>query len=385
MNAPILFNRYRLVDARTARGLTQTQLAEITGIKKQSISYYENGKQIPRPENVLNLADKLGVTLSFLQKESFPCSEKTIFFRSHRGLSAKEWKKAEVKLHWFEELLSYFEEYVDLVPENIPAKFDVSDRLGKVTAEEIEEIAVSLREYWGLGLGPISNITRLMENNGAIVIRVPFDVKEEDAFSQWLNASTTPVVVMVAENPSACRDRFSLAHELGHIVLHRNVSQSRDNIGLVEEQANMFASAFLLPAGSYPREFRYPTLEIYKMLKERWKVSIKAQIFRSKALHIISEDTARNFYMNMAKRKWLKKEPLDDFIEFEEPKIIKDIVKLLFEQLDIDVSDIAGATSLAVHDVIQLCNLDSHEDIEKNNAPLLRRNKSNVLSFCSAK
>ena len=89
-------------------------------------------------------------------------------------------------------------------------------------------------------------------------------VKAEDAFSQWQLEKSIPVAVMVAEKPSACRDRFSLAHELGHIVLHRSVSVDEENIDIIEEQANQFASSFLLPAQSYLREFRYPSLDSLK-------------------------------------------------------------------------------------------------------------------------
>lgn len=375
------FNNARLSQARIARGLTKTQLAELTGITKQSISNYENGKQVPRPDYIDVLAERLGVTLSFFQKDSIFYSDKSIFFRSHRGLAQREWSRAEIKLQWFEELFLYFTEFIDFVPQNIPDSFDVSNHIGKVTQEEIEEIAIACRKYWGLGLGPISNMVRLLENNGVLIIKMPLDVKEEDAFSQWQNDNKTPVVVMVADQPSACRDRFSIAHELGHLILHKNLKITDANLSLIEEQANMFASAFLLPAASYLREFRYPTLEILKILKERWKVSIKAQIFRCKELRLINENSARNFYVNIAKRKWTKIEPLDNEIPAEEPKVIRETLKILDQNAGINFDDISASTGLSAQDIISLCGIEPPQKEEIQRFPTVRANRARIIPF----
>ena len=381
MSEILTFNKQRLSEARTARGFTKTQLAELTGITKQSISNYESGKQVPRSDNIEILAEKLAVPAFFFQKESIEHSSKSIFFRSRKGLAQREWSRAEIKLQWFEELLMYFNEFIDFVPQNIPSEFDASKRIGRITQEEIEDIAISCRKHWGLGLGPISNITRLMEINGVIIIKMPLDVKEEDAFSQWQYADRIPVVVMVAEKPSACRDRFSLAHELGHLILHRNVKLSEELLPVLEEQANMFASSFLMPAASYLREFRYPSLEILKILKERWKVSIKAQIFRCRQLNMITDNSAKNFYVNIAKRKWTKVEPLDDVIVAEEPKVIHETLKVICENAGINFDDISANTGLAMHDIAFLCGVEPDRKKTGTIFPTMKHRSAKIIPF----
>ena len=383
MNSNKPFNGTRLRDAREVRKLSITELANITGITKQSISYYEKGKQVPRIDAMSVLANVLSVPISFFFKSTPQPSNQPIFFRSRKGLSQKEWTRAEIKLSWFEEVLYYLTDLINFVPPNIPDQFDVSNRLASVTREEIEEIAITCRKYWGLGLGPISNLTRLMENNGVIIIRMPLDVKEEDAFSQWQMKNTIPVSVMVASKPSACRDRFSLAHELGHIILHRNVCVDDSTLDVIEEQANQFASSFLLPAESYLREFKYPTLNSLKILKDRWKVSIKAQIYRCKELNAKSNVTARNLYMNMGKRGWTKIEPLDDIIHFEEPVVISKAVNLLEEHAAISLFDISAKLEMAEDDVASLCGIKRQDPAQENISPTIKKKPAKVSYFSS--
>ncbi|CAK7045913.1 MAG: hypothetical protein DELT_00821 [Desulfovibrio sp.] len=378
-----LFVGKRLADARVARGFTMTQLANFTGIKKQSISNYENGKQTPKADALAALTDRLGISLAFLQKDAPTASTAPIFFRSLAGLAKREWAKAEVQLAWFEEIYTYLDEHINFVPPNIPRHFDISTRLNKVTRDEIEEIAYAVRSYWELGLGPISNMTRLLENNGVLIVRMPLDVKEEDAFSQWQRDNTVPVIVSVAESPSACRDRFSLAHELGHLVLHSKVTLKQETLSVIEAQANQFASAFLLPAASYLREFRYPSLEILKVLKEKWKASIKSQVYRCKELRVITEQSSRNFYLNMAKRKWIRSEPLDDVIPPERPKVIKESLALLELNANITLDDIARETTISPIDIAMLFGIERKEEKQEQALPTIK-SSARVLQFRKA-
>lgn len=377
------FNGTRLREAREVRQLTITELAAKSGIIKQSISYYEKGQQNPGIDNMISLANALSVPISFFYKETNTSPKQPIFFRSRKGLAQKEWARAEIKLSWFEDILTYLNDVINFVPQNIPEKFNVGSRLASVTRDEIEHIAVECRKYWGLGLGPISHVTKLMENNGVVVIKMPLNVKAEDAFSQWQLEKSIPVAVMVAEKPSACRDRFSLAHELGHLILHRSVSVDEENIDIIEEQANQFASSFLLPAQSYLREFRYPSLDSLKILKHRWKVSIKAQVYRCKELGAISSTTARNLYMNMGKRGWATTEPLDDVIPIEEPLVLTKVLDLLSDQANISLFDIASMLDMSEEDVAALCGVSLPKAVQEDATPTLKKKSAKVIPFKS--
>ncbi len=378
------FNGTMLAEARMARGLTQSQLAEISGVTKQSISNYENGKQSPRLASIERLASSLNVpSTSFYAKHNSK-ENAPIYFRSLTKLTKKEREKAQIKLTWLARLLEYYEKFLEIPAVNIPKELDISHLYKSISDGEIEEIASKCRKSFGIGDGPISNVTMLMENNGIIIVEMPLDIKEEDAFSRWMLEASRPVAVLVSSKPSACRARFSLAHELGHLVMHRQIHPTKENLKEIERQANIFASAFLLPAHSYVRDFSYPSLDVLRLLKEKWKVSIQAQVIRCFQLGLISEISKRNFFINISKRKWRSKEPLDDTIPFEQPKILKESTRLLCTEGGVTFNDISHETLLSLGDIAQLTGVSFDEEyISKTKKPKLKEieTKNNVINF----
>jgi Zn-dependent peptidase ImmA (M78 family) len=142
---------------------------------------------------------------------------------------------------------------------------------------------------------------------------------------------------MASDKESGARLRFDLAHELGHLILHRWVDQaeleSKTALKAIESEADRFAAAFLLPSTSFPHEVYTPRLDAFIPLKERWKVSIQAMVHRCRDLDIIDADQALNLYKQISFRKWRKKEPLDDprKIALEEPRLLKKAAALVLE------------------------------------------------------
>lgn len=377
-----------LAEARVSRGLTQTQLAELSGISKQSISNYEKDKQSPRLLTIEKLASALNVLPTFFHTQPIADENSPVYFRSLAKLTKREREKAKVKLNWLARVVECYDKYLELPSVNIPQDLDISCRLKSVSDEEIEDIALRCRKAFGIGDGPISNVTMLMENNGVIILRMPLDVKEEDAFSRWALQSSTPVAVLAASKPSACRERFSLAHELGHLVMHRGITPSKENLKLIELQANRFASAFLLPAHSYVRDFGYPSLDVLKLLKSKWKVSIQMQVIRCWQLGVISDASKRNFFINISKRKWRTKEPLDDTIPFEQPKVLKESTKLLCKDGGLTFEDISHETSLSLDDLSRLTGVPYKEEPQAHRQrPKLKAKKTEkkIINFPSPK
>lgn len=353
------FNGAKLAEARMARALSQAQLGELSGVTKQSISNYENGKQSPRAESLAKLANFLNVPSAYFFAKEQTEDESPIFFRSLASLHKLQRQSADVKLRWLARILELYDNYLELVSPNLPEYLDISDRYTNISEQEIEQIAETCREHFGIGAGPISNMAQLLENNGIILINLPIEIKAEDGFSKWVSGSQTPVVVLVSESPKACRSRFSLAHELGHLVMHKNIRLTNANIKLIEEQANRFASAFLLPAHSYTRDFGYPSLDVFRILKERWKVSIQAQVIRCHQLGIIDEQQKKRFFINISKRKWRYHEPLDDIIPIEKPKVLKEATQLLVNEGILSIEDIAHKTLLSTEDISLLTGIEA--------------------------
>lgn len=362
----------RLVEARLVRGMTITRLAELSGLHKQAISKYENGLQEPREENLTILANKLNFPLPYFFKPIQFETTSPVHFRSLARATKSQREEAKARLSWIEGMFDLLDQYLEPIHTNL-TDYGQGRHPTLLSDEEIVSIANQVRADFGLGNGPISNMTWLLQNQGIQVIRFRnLDVEELDAYSVWLRSGILPVVILSARGSSLCRDRMNLAHELGHLVLHRGIAPDKKEIlTIMERQAFLFASSFLLPAKTYLKGFSYPSLDAFLALKPIWKVSIKAQIEANYRMDIIGEERRRLMYIQYNRRGWSGREPLDAEMPTEEPTYIKDSLSLLYREGILDGPSIKDAMALFETDLASFSGMDSDFFLGriKSNAP----------------
>lgn len=378
------FNGERLKQARNIYGLTITSLAEMIGVTKQAISQFEKtdadkkGGSTPRPEILEKIATCLNFPKNFFLHESYIVNDTPVHYRSLSAATKSARTRAESKFLWLQEITNSLKNYVELPPLNLPS-YDIKDHT-KLSSQDIEDFAASTRRYWGLGDGPISNILNLLENNGVVVSRVDLEADTLDALSQWATYDSSPYIFLCSAKQSAARSRFDLAHELAHLTIHaslsRNICCNPIDHSVIEKQAHNFASAFLLPENSFTSDLIAPTLDCFWALKEKWQVSIKAMIMRCRYLDIISEDNATKLYINYNRRGWAKREPLDDKLPIEQPKLLRRCFELLINEKILTRDDITSQLPYpraALEEIINLPRgyLSQNENIEY--LPTLRR------------
>ena len=326
----------RLVEAREARGLSNSSFAELLDVvSPQAISQYERGKVSPRPEVLQLIADKLNLPERFFLRPVGRQSHETLFWRSLSSATKAARMKGRRRFDWLKEIVDYLRSHLDFPAINLPNLSMPSDVL-RLNAAMIEDAASECREYWRIGDGPIADLILFLENNGVIVCRSNLGAEKLDAFSQWSILDGTPYIFLTADKQSAARSRLDAAHELAHLVLHRDVhpkqfANTKTN-KILEEQAFRFASAFLLPAGSFSSELWMPTLDAFRSLKERWRVSVGAMIKRSHELELLSDDEAKRMWINYNRRNWRKVEPLDDRLQPEQPRLLRRCFDLLVQE-----------------------------------------------------
>ncbi len=230
-----------------------------------------------------------------------------------------------------------------------------------VSDASIESIAIDARRFWNLGDGPISNVTLLVENHGIVVTLIDMNANNLDAFSTWDRADGRPYIVLGSDMQSAFRTRFNVCHELGHLILHREVSPSefddRRSFKVIESQADKFCAAFLAPASTFSPEIVSPSLEVFRILKPKWRTSIKMMIHRAQELDIIDRDEARRLYINYNRRGWNREEPLDRDYQVEEPRLVRKGFETIIENSLIERTQIAAALPFNQEDIEQLANL----------------------------
>lgn len=332
------FNEFvgsKLREAREARGFTATFLANQIGVTRASISNYENGKRTPT-ENIFDaICNVLGFPGDYFIDNSIKDFEldSPIFYRSMSAATKRARVKAETKFGWFVSFMKFLEAFVILPPVNFP-EIDLPRDPVKMSNCILEDAAEQVRRFWGLGTGPISNFVWLLENNGAVVVRCSLEADELDAFSGWIDGR--PFVVLNSDKNSAARSRFDAAHELGHLVLHkdlpREILHNPEYFSLIEKQAHRFAAAILFPEPSFSKEVPTINLELFRILKRRWKVSIKMMLKRADDLDFLNEKTSQNLYRSYARKGWSRIEPFEDEIPVEIPKLVFNSVELVLKE-----------------------------------------------------
>ncbi len=196
------------------------------------------------------------------------------------------------------------------------------------TLDDVEQVADALRRAWDLGLDPIENLVEVLEGHG-IKVGLIEGVDEFDALTLWANARV-PVMVVRA-GMAGDRQRLSLAHELGHLVL-----EPAD--GLDEEKAAFrFAGAFLVPRSMaiYELGERRTELDLVElhMLKHKYGVSVQAWVYRARDLRIISEATATELWKLFRARRWREAEPGDQIPEEVPGRLERLVLRALAERV----------------------------------------------------
>jgi Zn-dependent peptidase ImmA (M78 family)/DNA-binding XRE family transcriptional regulator len=317
--AGFLGSKLRL--ARTFQGLTQVELGAEVGVTHTFIGQLEAGGKRPTPILLEALGDVLGFRPPFFAApldDEFRDEECHFRKRQTTPVSIKSRVLAHGTL--FADLVAHLDTAVRFPAERLPEELRIGDR------ESVEAATAECRRLWGLEPDlPIPNLTRALERAGVVVTRFQGGAAKVDAFSR---VGRRLIAVLNTDKGSASRSRFDLAHEAGHVVMHRGV-----DVGALEleEQADQFASALLMPRAGILREFpRAASLEWEALfaLKQRWRVSLGALVRRAYDLRILDAARYQRAYKTMSARGWTRGEPH----EFDEET--PEVVALAFAELE---------------------------------------------------
>ncbi|MCA9469157.1 MAG: ImmA/IrrE family metallo-endopeptidase [Nitrospira sp.] len=351
----------RLREAREARGITAMSLADIVGLTRSAISLYELGGKTPSPEIMKRISHALQMPESYFRYPIRQRKQGTIFYRSMMAATKSARKRAEHRYAWLREIIYYLRAHVQFPSPRFP-QLDIPYDPMLLSMDQIEELAMATRRFYNLGVGPMPNLVALLENNGVIVALDELGADTLDSFSEFDPEDQVLYMVLGTENASAVRSRFDAAHELGHAILHKNVSVSRfgrpAEYKLFEAQAHRFAAGFLLPAESFASEFYSATLESLQAIKSKWKVSIAMMIVRAHDLGFISDDTAKKLWIGYSRRRWRGNEPLDDKLLQEQPRILPLSFQLLLEKRIITKENVLASLPFNPIDIEKLAGLN---------------------------
>ncbi|MFJ2672846.1 helix-turn-helix domain-containing protein [Streptomyces sp. NPDC087525] len=303
-DASRLFDGRRLTLARQLVGLRKNALAAKIDKSATAVAAYENNTKRPAPATVAQLCLTLGVDPSFfLPGPHQPtASIATPHFRSLRSTTQLARDQAFAYGMIAGDVGAALERHVEFPESNIPRlSVDVDDE----TSAMPEEAARLLRKHWGIKAGPVGHLVRLAENNGIVVVFSPAQTGAVDAYS--FDDGYRPTIVLNPAKEDYYRQRFDVAHEIGHLVMH---VYAEPGSKVVETQAHRFAAELLLPESELrdvlPSKADWRVLAA---LKETYGVSIQALLYRSRSLGVMSDVTYRNAISYLSSKGWRRREP----------------------------------------------------------------------------
>lgn len=352
------FQPERLKQLRISADMTQAQLADLLSCSAGNISKWEKGGSCPEVNSFKKICELFSVPECWLLESPIKVGSDSIsFYRSQVSTQKAAWEIADARLGWVEEISYKLQESLEFPALNIP-RYE-GDDVKLISDTEIEELADECRRQWNLGSGPIKDVIHVLESHGVVVARAEIGYVKMDGISKWSKIDGRPYVLLAGDKANSIRNRFDAAHELGHLVLHSNVTREHysSSYHLIESQAHRFASSFLLPSDGFSLEVKWPTLDGLLALKPRWKVSVAAMIKRCQDLDIIDSDIASRLWKGRSARRWTKSEPLDDAMEFEQPKLLRRSVMMLIEQKILSKEALRDILGIPLKDLEELCTL----------------------------
>ncbi len=307
---------------------------------------------------LIRLAGELHVRPEYFLRQPFH-SDRPTFLRSLASTLVRDLNYQKAQMHWLQEITHVVGHYVDFPEVDIPDVLEGAT-YNELRDDDIERIALQLRKHWKLGDGPCGDVVSLMERIGIVVATIPMNTTKLDGLCSWSPVDGRPHVLLATDKMSFPRRQMDAAHELAHAVLHHAVPEDefQANLRMIEQQAFRLGSALLMPSTSYPYEVKHPSLIMLTRLKERWRVSIKAQIRRLQDLEIIPEEHARQLYKLYSAKGWSKGEPLDQAWPLSEPVMLRDSLYLIAGNGVRSKADLL-ATEFTIYprDIENLCNL----------------------------
>lgn len=365
--------------------MSMEELAEGVHVTRQSVSKYERGIVGPSPEIVQSISLFLGFPIEFFYKsdEKSTASSSPLFFRSNSNIAKKVKTACKYQIKWADDLRKQLEVFVNFVDIDLPI---IDKDYENLSCEEIEELALDIRKKWELNDDPIDDLIGLLENHGVIVSQFaastlcPF--KGIDAFSCWKDG--TPYVLYHSSQKSAVRTRFSILHELGHLIMHSSIADNdsvkKEIVDFADMQADRFAAAFLLPATSFPKDIRSTSLFSLEAIKRKWGAAMSTIIKRCETLELLTENQINYLKRQMTINKYWHHEPLDDELTVPAPEILRDAIILLVENKIITKTSFINNSSLPVEEVKHLCGLpeDYFDDLNLRKRPILRVIRSSI-------
>lgn len=295
--------------------MTQAELAAAAGMSQGRLSKYENCLLVVDHEDAIALARAMNCEPDLLYQSDriYGLGSSSLFHRQRQSAPVALQRQIQARINILRMQVDRLLRGVEIESEYKFQTMDVEAFDG-----EVERIASMLRVAWQLPLGPVSSVTAAIENAGGIVLKCNFGTGKIDAAHIWV-AGLPPLFFMNGAMP-ADRFRFTLAHELGHAVMHGAPT------GDIESEADRFAAEFLMPAKEIKPHLAGLNIQRAAALKPHWKVSMAALVRRARDVGAITQRHYHTLFQRLSSLGYRMNEPIE--LAHEEPLAFRHLVQV---------------------------------------------------------
>lgn len=334
---------------RRMLGLNQTELAKAAGISQGTLSKMEQGLKEVSASYIETLAQALKCPASFFFQ---PEREYGPPLSMHDGM----YRKGAVSSRAIEQIIAELNTRIahartllkssELEPELPLPFYDPEDYQC-----DFETIAQNVRRAWLMPRGPIKNLTDSMERAGILIVKCNMSGARIDGISYQI--SGLPPIVFLNDDIPADRARFTLAHELGHLVMHRYPTEN------MEKEADRFAAALLMPEKDIAPDLKDLTLEKAAALKPYWKVSIGSLLYKAKTMKLVEDGQMQYLWRKRSILGWNTKEPESLDFPHEQPTLLNALLKNMQDDLGYSLEELATSMHLHIDEIAQMYGIRS--------------------------
>ncbi|MCU7551606.1 XRE family transcriptional regulator [Chitinophagaceae bacterium LB-8] len=329
-----------IVLAREARGLAQNELAERIGMSATNLSKIERGDIGISDGSVEAIADATGYPPHFFHQQGIPVPENFTFRKRHH-VAQKLLTPIHAQANIHRRHVQFFTRALSIAAPNLPD-------LARCTPAEA---ATQLRKLWGITNPVIDNLTRLLEAQGIPV--VPFNFGTDRVDSRSMHTDDDYPVIFINNALLGDKLRFSLAYELGGLVMHAGSELSPDHD--LSHEANAFAAEWLMPAEHIRKDFEGGiTLPILGSLKKKWKVSMISLLYRADDLGFLSPNQKRYLLQQFNAAGIRRREPVELDVPVEKPSLMKQWITSYRAKTGLGTLELATILCLHVDEFIEL-------------------------------
>ena len=336
--------------ARQYRGFQQKELADAIGVDAAILSRAENGALVPSAHVIEKCAEHLKVPIEFLRTDFNPTGMPMSFhpmWRRKQSILQRERDRvlAEVNIRGFHLRRLLFS--VAVTPDLPLPKYDPGEY-----GNDPREIAKLVRRAWAMPAGPLQNLTAYIERAGVFVFHI--ELRDIDVDGLTVRLPGTPPCIFLNSSLPADRMRFTLGHELGHLVMHDVPTPE------MEKQAHAFASGLLIPENDirpYFESVRRIDLAFLAHLKPQWRVSMQSLLYAASELGYVGPGQAQTLWKTFNAKNYKLREPPELDFPHEPTTLDKRLIEAHTHELGYTIEQLASALVWKQDDLCEMYGL----------------------------